>query len=158
MPHHARHLVPLLLVFFGCAPPDYVPVGLQVDLRVTEDDDPFETIAGLRVCLTSVDGDAFYLFPRDPGSYLIPGVPADTVISLEIHGLDQEPDDIELGEQPTVLARATLPDTLVARAGEGEAVTVDFGSCAGDCPDDCSAPETLPVGESAVGLRRAPEE
>ncbi len=155
-----RSLVPLLLVLWlapGCAPPDYVPVGLQVDLQVTADDDPFDTISGLRVCLASDAGDAFYLFPRDPGSYLIPDVPADTVVSLEIHGLDREPDEIDLGEEPTVLAWAIVPDAVVAPAGEGDAVDVDFGSCTDDCPADCSTPETLPVGESAIGLRRAPE-
>lgn len=151
-------LVPLLLLSLGCAPPDYVPVGLQVDLQVTGDDDPFETISGLRVCLTSDAGEAFYLFPRDPGTYLIPDVPADTVVSLEIQGLDREPDDIDPGEEPTVLAWAVLPEAMVAPAGEGGAVDVSFGSCADDCPEDCSAPETLPVGESSIGLRKAPDE
>jgi hypothetical protein len=150
-------LLPLFALAAGCAPPDYIPVGLQVDLQVTEDDDPFDTISGLRVCLTSDAGDAFYLFPRDPGAYLIPDVPADTVVSLEIHGLDREPDEIDLGEEPTVLAWAVLSDAVVASTGEGGAVDVDFGSCTDDCPADCSAPETLPVGESAIGLRKAPE-
>jgi len=145
----------LLLSLGGCAPPDYVPVGLQVDLQVTGDDDPFEEIAGLRVCLTSDVGDAFYLFPRDPGTYLIPEVPADTVVSLEIHGLDREPDEIELGELPTVLAHAQLAHANVAESGEAEAIVVVFASCAEDCPGDCSAPETLPAGESAIGLRKA---
>lgn len=154
---YVRCLAPLFLMVLGCAPPDYVPVGLQVDLQVAEDDAPFETIAGLRVCLASDAGDAFYLFPRDPGSYLIPDVPADTVVSLEIHGLDREPDEIELGEEPTVLAAAVLSEAVVASVGEGSAVTVAFGSCTDDCPEDCSMPETLPVGESAIGLREAPQ-
>jgi hypothetical protein len=155
-----RRLLPLLPLFVlaaGCAPPNYVPVGLQVDLQVAQDDDPFEAIAGLRVCLSSDAGDAFYLFPRDPGTYLIPDVPAETTVTLEIHGLDREPDEIELGVEPTVLARAILADAIVAPTGEGDAITIDFVSCLDDCPEDCSAPETLPVGESAIGLRKAPE-
>jgi len=147
----------MVVLAAGCAPPDYVPVGLQVDLAVSEEDDPFEQIAGLRVCLTSDAGDGFYLFPRDPGTYLIPDVPAGAVVSLEIHGIDREPEEIELGEQPGVLARAEIAGVEVAAAGEGQAHTVTFASCGtGECPEDCSMPETLPVGESAIGLREAP--
>ena len=153
-----RRLVFLaILLAVGCAPPDYVPVGLQVDLEVSETDDPFEQIAGLRVCLISDEGNGFYLFPRDPGTFLIPDVPEGAVVSLEIHGIDREPDEIGLGEQPTVLAQAEIAGVEVAASGEGVAYTVVFASCgAGECPEDCSMPETLPVGESAIGLRRAP--
>ena len=153
-----RRLVLLAwLLAVGCAPPDYVPVGLQVDLEVSEADDPFERIAGLRVCLTSDEGDGFFLFPRDPGTYLIPDVPAGAMVSLEIQGIDREPDEIDLGDQPSVRGRGGSTGGGVAGSGEGAAHAVEFASCADDeCPEDCSMPETLPVGESSIGLRRAP--
>ena len=157
-----RRLFPLLLLVVvpGCAPPDYVPVGLQVDLEVPEDAGPLDEIAGLRVCLSSDAGDGFYLFPRDPGTHLIPEVPGGTTVNLEIHGLDREPDEIDLGHQPAVLAWAEVLDAPVAageaQGGQGEARTAPFMPCTDDCPDDCSRPETLAVGESSIGLRWAP--
>jgi len=142
------------LLACGCGLPAYTDVGLQVDLQVTEHDDPFDAIAGVRICLSADVGDAFYLFPRDPGSYLITGIPGDTDYDLVVQGLDAEPDDIEPGASPRVLAHAAIDAAPVAIAGEPAFVEAAFTSCGDDCPADCSAPATLPAGDQAIGLRR----
>jgi hypothetical protein len=143
-----------VLMASGCARPVYEDVGLQVDLQVSESDDPFEQIAGVRVCLSGDAGAAFFLFPRDPGSYLITDIPGDEHYDIAVQGLDREPDEIEAGSQPQVLAHVTLEDAAVALAGESGFVEASFTSCGADCPGDCAEPVTLPTGDEAIGLRR----
>ena len=138
----------------GCPPPDYVPVGLQVDLEVSADADPFESIRGIRVCLISDQGDAFYLFPSDPGAFVVPEVPGDMNVSLEIQGIDSEPDDIELGDDPAILALASVTDAPLSVGGEAGYVTAPFALCGNECPADCGQPVTLPNGQDSIGLRR----
>jgi len=143
-----------LLVLTGCPPPDYVPVGLHVDLQVSADADPFEGIRGVRVCLTSDAGGAFYLYPSDPGTFLVPEVPGDMLVSLEIQGIDLEPDEIEIGEDPAILAHASVTDAPLSIDGDAGYVTAAFALCGDDCPADCGQPDTLPMGEDSIGVRR----
>ena len=152
-----RLLVPGLLAALataGCPPPDYVPVGLQIDLEVPASADPFDSIRGIRVCLVSDQGDAFYLFPSDPGAFVVPEVPGDMIVSLEIQGIDREPDDIEVGDDPSILALASVTNAPLSVDGEAGYVTTRFALCGDGCPTDCGQPVTLPAGEDSIGLRR----
>jgi len=147
-------LATCLVATSACPPPNYQSVGLQVDLEVSAGEDPFDTIRGLRVCLDSERGESFYLFPSDPGSFLVPEVPTDMLVSLEIQGIDREPDEIELGDDPLILARASVTDAPLSVDGEAGYVSTRFSLCGDDCPTDCGAPVTLPAGEDSIGLRR----
>ena len=146
----------LLLVVSSpaCAPPDYVPVGLQVDLVVDPEADPFEVMRGVRICVQSDLGDAFYLYPDDPGTFLVPDLPTDMSVSLEIQGIDLEPLEVDVDVETAVLALATVADASLSAGEEAGHVSTSFELCSDDCPTSCALPPTLPAGEDSIGLRR----
>ncbi len=147
----------ITLVVAGCPPPDYQAVDLQVDLVVDPDDDPFDTLGSVRVCFTADAGNEFELFPRDPGTYLVPAIP-DGTYDLVVQGFDLDSELVRDGEVPTVVAHAALPGVQVTAGGTPVYETVPFRLCGDDCPADCAAPVTLGPGEASIGLRRMVEE
>ncbi len=139
--------------FAGCPPPESVAVDLQVDLQVEPAADPFDEVQSVRVCIDADGATAFELFPVDPGSYLIADLPEASALGLVVLGFDLDPDAIRLGEEPSVVAQASIAGAVLG--GEPSYVSADFRFCDGDCLSDCSQPETLGNGTAAIGLRRA---
>jgi hypothetical protein len=124
-----------------------------VDLLVDPDDDPFDAMGSTRVCLTSAAGDEFELFPRDPGTYLVHGVP-DGTYDLVIQGFDLDSELVRDGETPEVIAHAEVSGVTVSSGATPGHVSVPFALCGDGCPGDCATPVTLGQGEAAIGLRR----
>ena len=151
-----RHPLLLLLAatwLVGCPPPETVVVDLQVDLQVDPAADPFEEVLSVRVCLAADGETMFELFPVDPGSYLIADLPESSHVDLVVLGFDLDPDAIRRGEEPAVIAEATVTGAPLG-AGEPAYEVADFGFCDDSCPADCSQPETLASGAASIGLRR----
>jgi hypothetical protein len=140
-------------VLSGCPPPDYQAVDLQVDLLVDPDDDPFDQMGSTRVCLISAAGDEFELFPRDPGSYLVVGIP-EGAYDLVIQGFDLDSALVRDGETPAVIAHAEIAGAVVATGATPGYLSVPFALCGDSCPVDCATPATLGQGGASIGLRR----
>ncbi len=117
------------------------------------DADPFAVMGSTRVCLTSPDGDEFELYPRDPGTYLVTGLP-DTTYDLVVQGFDLDSELVRDGEVPTVIAHAEIAGVTVVAGQDPAYTSTPFALCGNDCPQDCAAPDTLGQGQATIGLRR----
>ncbi len=155
-PHLRLALLAATVALIGCAPPEYRSVDLQVDLVVDPEADPFDAIGSVRACFATDSGSEFELFPRDPGTYLIPALP-DGAYDLVILGFDLDSELVRDGEIPSVLAHAEAEGVPVQAGAPPGYVAVPFALCGDDCPVDCAAPVTLGQGSATIGLRRALE-
>ncbi len=138
----------------GCGLPDYAAVDLQIDLLVPADDDPFEEMESLRVCLASGGETWFDLLPADPEAHLLPDLPAARDLSVQLLGLDRDPDAVRAGEPATAVAAGRAEGLTLNTGGEPRYATVAFQRCDDDCPEDCDAPVTMGSGQAVLGLRR----
>lgn len=137
----------------ACGVPKRVDVDLQIDLEVHDDSDPWDSLSGVRVCVVGADGNGLRVdFARDPGTYVLGGLPLGEPLDVTVQALDLDPDAVDSGDAPRVLAESRIEGAVLDRASPPR-LSLPFAECDGPCPGPCAA-SGLPAGDGFLGLRR----